>query len=200
MYGLYQRRAYIRVPLTYDPRVRTPLIIELHGNGGRGDDLAAALGSRTDTLGAIVLAPNSLGETWDLFGGSTFADDVPFINDVLDQTFDRCNIDPGRIAILGFSDGASYAITLWISNGDQLAGVVGFSPGYYEVDEPHGTPSYFIAHGTSDTVEPIDQSSRLIVPALRARGSSVTYVEFDGGHLITTDVADQAMAWLGGRF
>ena len=200
LYGEELRRAYLRVPLTYDATKPTPLIIALHGAGGRGDTFAAAFGSRTDALGAIVLAPNSLFQSWDIFSDDPFASDIPFINDVLDQAFDRCNIDASRIAILGFSDGASYAITLGISNGDQLAGVVAFSPGLYEVEGPHGTPSYFISHGTSDTVLPIDQTSRVIVPELKARGSSVTYVEFDGGHVVTTEIADQAMTWLAERF
>jgi phospholipase/carboxylesterase len=125
---------------------------------------------------------------------------VPFINVALDQVFDRCNIDTSRIALLGFSDGGSYAITLGISNGDQVGSVVAFSPGTYVIDKPHGTPAYFISHGTGDTNLPIDQTSRVIVPELKARGSSVTYVEFDGGHEVPFGIADQAMTWLGGRF
>ena len=49
-------------------------------------------------------------------------------------------------------------------------------------------------------VIPIDQSSRKIVPELEARGSSVTYVEFDGGHTVSVAIADQAMTWLDQRF
>ena len=200
LYGASLNRAYIRVPLTYNHRIPAPLIIEFHGAAGRGDTLAESFGSRTDALGAIVLAPNSIGPTWDILTRNAFQADVPFLNDVLDQTFDRCNIDTNRIALLGFSDGASYALTLGLSNGDHLAGVVGFSPGFFELDQPHGTPAFFISHGTSDVVIPIDQSSRKIVPELEARGSSVTYVEFDGGHQIPVAIADQAMSWLDDRF
>jgi predicted esterase len=200
LYGESLNRAYIRVPPNYDPAIPTPLIVEFHGAVGRGDTMADAFGSRTDALGAIVLAPNSIGATWDMLTGNTFEADVPFLNDVLDQTFDRCNIDASRIALLGFSDGGSYAITLGISNGDQLAGVVAFSPGFYEIDHPLGAPPYFVSHGTADTVIPIDQSSRAIVPSLKARGSIVTYVEFDGGHAVPVDIADDSMAWLGERF
>lgn len=192
------RRAYIRVPPSYSPAKPTPLIIAFHGAAARGDTLAASFGSRTDALGAIVLAPDSLFGTWDSIDGE-FGPDVVFINEVLDQTFNRCNIDTSRIALLGFSDGASYALTLGISNGDRLAGVVGFSPGFYEVDRPHGTPNYFISHGTLDGVLTIDATSRLIVPALRARGSTVTYVEYEGGHSVPGSIADQAMLWLDSR-
>src|SRR5215217_8223330 len=36
LYGEALRRAYLRVPLDYDPATPMPLIIELHGAGGRG--------------------------------------------------------------------------------------------------------------------------------------------------------------------
>src|SRR3954466_7488983 len=103
LYGQDFHRAYLRVPPSYDG-TPTPLIIALHGAGGRGDTFAAAFGSRTDGLGAIVLAPDSLGLTWDFLSGGASQNDVEFINVVLDQTFARCNIDASRIAILGFSD------------------------------------------------------------------------------------------------
>jgi phospholipase/carboxylesterase len=199
VYGDAFQRAYIRVPNTYHPETPAPLIIEFHGNGGRGDTLAASFGSRTDALGAIVLAPNSASLTWDAIEGHGFNVDVPFLNNVLDQTFDRCNIDASRIAFLGFSDGASYAITLGLSNGDHLAGITAFSPGYYLLEHPLGKPAFFISHGTSDPILPIDQTSRKIVPELRERGSDVTFVEFNGGHQVPDTIADQAMSWLDAR-
>jgi poly(3-hydroxybutyrate) depolymerase len=198
IYGDALRRAYLRVPLDYNPAKPTPLIIEFHGGGGRGDTIEAAFASRTDALGAIVLAPDCLGQTWDLVQGTRFTSDVPFINDVLDQTFDRCNIDASRIAVLGFSDGASYALSLGLSNGDQVAGIVAFSPGFYQVDALHGKPPVFISHGTSDTVLPIDLS-RGIVGDLRTKGYDVTFVEFGGRHEIPNQIADQAMTWLDAR-
>jgi phospholipase/carboxylesterase len=161
--------------------------------------MIAAFASRTDAIGAVALAPNSRGGSWDAIE-STYGADVPFINEALDETFARCNIDASRIALLGFSDGATYAISLGVSNGDQLAGVIAHSPGYYIEDDPRGTPAFFISHGTSDQILPIDDSSRIIVPALRARGSDVTYVEFDGRHEVPDDNADQAFAWQSTRF
>jgi predicted esterase len=193
------QRAYIRVPATYSPEHAAPLIILFHGNGGRGDTMTSFFGSRTDAIGAVALAPNSMGGTWDAIERG-YGTDVSFINQALDETFARCNIDASRIALLGFSDGATYAISLGVSNGDQVAGVVAHSPGYYIEDDPRGTPAFFISHGTSDQIFPIEDSSRPIVSALRARGSSVTFVEFDGGHGVSDDVADQAFAWLQQRF
>ena len=198
IYGEDLRRAYLRVPPTYTPFVPAPLIVALHPGGGRGDTFEAAFASRTDALGAIVIAPDSLGQTWDIVQGTRFSADVPFINDILDQVFDRCNIDTSRIAMLGFSDGASYALSLGLSNGDQVAGIVAFSPGFYEVDALHGKPAVFMSHGTSDTVLPISLSQG-IVADLEGKGYDVTFVEFDGRHEVPIAIADQAMAWLDTR-
>jgi phospholipase/carboxylesterase len=198
LYDANFRRAYLRVPPNYSPQSPTPLVIAFHGAGGRGDEMIAAFGARTDAIGAILLAPNSLVETWDAVSGD-FGPDVTFLNEVLDQTFARCNIQTSAIAVLGFSDGASYALSIGLANGDQTAGVVAFSPGFYVLDHPHGTPTYFVSHGKSDFVISIENGSRQIVPALRARGSTVEYLEFDGGHTVPATVADQGFTWMNSR-
>jgi phospholipase/carboxylesterase len=198
LYDANLRRAYLRVPPNYSPDTPAPLIIAFHGSGGRGEDMIAGFGARTDAIGAILLAPDSLLESWDVVTDH-FGNDIALINEALDQTFARCNINASAIALLGFSDGASYALSVGLANGDQLAGVVAFSPGFYVLDHPHGTPRYFLSHGKSDSVIPIETSSREIVPALRARGSTVDYVEFDGGHVVPAAVSDQAMTWLDAR-
>jgi phospholipase/carboxylesterase len=198
LYDANLRRAYLRVPPNYSPDTPTPLVIAFHGAGGRGDEMIAGFGARTDAIGAILLAPDSLLASWDAVSGD-FGADVTFINDALDQTFARCNIKPSAIAVLGFSDGASYALSIGLANGDQTAGVVAFSPGFYLLDHPHGTPTYFVSHGKSDFVITIENGSRQIVPALRARGSTVEYLEFEGGHSVPATVADQAFTWLQSR-
>ena len=38
-------------------------------------------------------------------------------------------IDPSRIAMAGFSDGASYSLSVGLANGDLFSAVFGFSPG-----------------------------------------------------------------------
>ena len=46
--------------------------------------------------------------TWDRVGGF-FGPDVAYIDLALGITFDRCAIDPARVCLAGFSDGASSA-------------------------------------------------------------------------------------------
>jgi predicted esterase len=115
---------------------------------------------------------------------------------MLTAVSDRVSIDTQRIAVGGFSDGASYALLMGLTNGDVFKRIIAFSPGYLAASPPHGKPSVFVSHGTADTVLPIERCSRVIVPLLRNAGYQVEYVEFDGGHRVIPEMRERAMRWL----
>lgn len=105
-------------------------------------------------------------------------------------------MDPKRVVIAGFSDGASAAISLGLINGDLFPKIVAFSPGFVVGTERHGKPQLFISHGTRDQILPIDQTSRRIVPRLKREGVNVSYHEFDGPHTAPPEMVAAAMTWL----
>ena len=94
------------------------------------------------------------------------------------------------LAISGFSDGASYALSLGLANADLFTHVVAFSPGFVASGPRVGTPRVYISHGRSDPVLPIDRTTRRIVPRLEAAGIPTTVHEFDGPHLVPPHVAE----------
>jgi phospholipase/carboxylesterase len=147
-------------------------------------------------MGFAVLAVDSRDGTWDAIR-SGFGPDVKFIDRALEHTFDRCAVDPARIAIEGFSDGASYALGLGLPNGDFFTRIMAFSPGMIPMsDSPdQGKPRLFIAHGTRDQVLRIDRTSRILVKGLKGDGHDVTYVEFEGEHRVPPEILHQAMEW-----
>ncbi|MFL5639764.1 MAG: alpha/beta hydrolase [Gemmatimonadaceae bacterium] len=108
-------------------------------------------------------------------------------------------IDPKRISIAGFSDGATYALALGRLNGTLFRSVVAFSPGMLIPVYPRGSPAIFISHGTRDTILRIDITSRRVVPELRRQGYSVEYHEFDGPHAVPPEIAAMAMRWISER-
>ncbi|CAA9490767.1 MAG: Phospholipase/carboxylesterase [uncultured Rubrobacteraceae bacterium] len=120
---------------------------------------------------------------------------MEFVNRALEQTFGRLAVDPERLAVGGFSDGASYALSLGIDNGDLFSHVLAFSPGFMAPAERRGRPPVFVSHGTADQVLPIDRTSRRIVPQLERQGYQVTYREFDGPHTVPKPVAREALEW-----
>ena len=61
----------------------------------------------------------------------------------------RYAFDPAHIAVGGFSDGASYALSVGITNGDLFTDVIAFSPGFMAPARQQGKPRLFISHGES---------------------------------------------------
>jgi phospholipase/carboxylesterase len=172
-----------------------PFLLLLHGAGGSGAAIFKRLASFSDEAGIAVLSPDSRGSTWDAIGGR-FGEDVTFINRALAAAFDAILVDPARVAVGGFSDGASYAISLGLQNGDLFRRVLAYSPGFFVGGEARGKPSFFISHGTADQILPIDRCSRLIVPELKKAGYDVRFRQFDGRHEIPPDIARAGMQWL----
>src|SRR5205814_5677586 len=142
-----------------------PLLVFLHGATQSAEDMFWYLDSAPDETGIAVLAPKARETTWDAITDS-FGPDVQFINSALQRVFETVAIDPARVAVGGFSDGATYALSLGLINGALFKYIVAFSPGFIVNGTPRGKAQIFISHGTSDQILPIDQCSRVIVPML----------------------------------
>jgi phospholipase/carboxylesterase len=153
------------------------------GRTGCAHDCARRIGSSRRRARGRLQRGASTGPTWDVVLGG-FGADVARIDRALRRVFRRCSVDPDRIAVAGFSDGASYALSLGLANGDLFRHVIAFSPGFIAPAPAHGMPTVFISHGTRDPVLPIEQTSRRIVPDLRRAGYDVRYREFDAGHAV----------------
>ena len=189
------RDSYLYVPVGYRTQRSAPLVLLLHGAGGHARKGLELLRSLADATGLILLAPASREHTWDLLVGRRYGPDATLIDRALEHTFSRYAVDPARLAIGGFSDGASYALSLGITNGDLFTHVIAFSPGFMAPAGHTGSPRVFVSHGTRDGVLPIDRCSRRIVPELERGGYDVLYREFDGGHTILPEIASEAVGW-----
>jgi phospholipase/carboxylesterase len=187
----------LHVPETYQTASPAPLMLWLHGAGGRARAfLSSELQGQADAAGMLLLVPTSKEYTWDVVvGRGRYGPDVAVIDRVLESTFNHYAVDPARVAVGGFSDGASYALSLGITNGDLFTHVLAFSPGFMVPAGRRGTPRVFVSHGTRDEVLPIDRCSRRIVPQLERAGYEIRYREFEGGHAVPPDVAREAIGW-----
>jgi phospholipase/carboxylesterase len=170
-----------------------PLVVLLHGAGGSPAGMLPFVRTEAEARGVVVLAPKSGDATWDVIR-SGFGADVGAIDAALEQVFDRLPIDPARIVLAGFSDGASYALSLGLQNGGLFSRVVAFSPGFLVAPRRAGRPSVFVSHGVADRVLPIDRCSRRLVPALRSEGYDVDYREFPDGHEVPPAMVEAALA------
>lgn len=187
-----------RGALLYTPpalRAGVPLAVMLHGAGGNADHGLRLLRDYADSNGIILLAPESRKTTWDIIAESRYGPDVAFIDDCLSHVFDRYSIDPHHIALGGFSDGASYALSLGLSNGQLFTHIIAFSPGFMVPLQVGRKMPIFISHGTEDNVLPIGPCSRKIVPVLRREDFAVEYHEFAGPHTIPAGISRKAVEW-----
>jgi phospholipase/carboxylesterase len=190
------RDGLLYVPAAYGAGNTAPLALTLHGAGGDARSGISHFLDLAEEAGVVLLAPESRGRTWDVLVGG-YGPDVQFIDRALEWAFDRLALDTRRLAITGFSDGASYGLSLGLTNGDLFTHLIAFSPGFMAPATRRGKPPVFVSHGTRDGVLPIERCSRRIVPQLDRAGYRVRYREFDGPHTVPESIAREALGWFG---
>lgn len=189
------RNVLVYVPPSYRPERPAPFALMLHGADGRARSGMSPFLLWADAAGMILLAPQARASTWDMIRGE-YGPDIACIDDALEQTFRRYAVDNSQVAIEGFSDGASYALSVGLLNSGLFTHVIAFSPGFAAPPAQETRPEVFISHGTQDRALPIDVCSRSIVPRLERAGYQVAYREFEGGHLVPESISRDAVEWL----
>jgi phospholipase/carboxylesterase len=193
--GLRRNRdGVLYLPPQYTHATPVPLMLLLHGAGGSGASATQRFKSYADELGIAFVAPDSTAVSWDR--NDRLASDVAFIDRALAVAFRRINTTPDRLRIGGFSDGASYSLSVGLTNGDLFARILALSPGFCGPALPRGKPALYFTHGTRDEILPIDITSRKIVPMLQRAGYSVEYHEFDGKHETPPEITRPGFEWV----
>lgn len=184
----------LSVPKGYTPEKPVPLIVILHGGIGR-DSSYNKFCEIAAEHGIAVVMPDSRGRTWDVLLGG-FGPDIAFLDRALAHAFERVAVDPRRLAFAGFSDGASYALTVGLANGDLFTHVMAYSPGFMVPPARVGKPRVFVSHGTQDDILPIGNTRDQTVPRLKQWGYDTTYREFAGRHMVPADLIRESFRWL----
>jgi phospholipase/carboxylesterase len=150
--------AFLYIPKSYDPANAVPLVVALHGAGQRANFALRIWTPHADAAGFVLLAPESGGMTWDAIRGE-YGDDVTRIDRALKLVFAQVNVDPNRVVMEGFSDGASYGIGLALNNRDLFTRIVANSPGLitrYDPRDRKPRPKIYVSHGHQDQVLPYE--------------------------------------------
>lgn len=189
-----RRSALLYVPGSALEQSGAPLAVMLHGAGGNAEHGMDLLRAYADETGLMLLAPESRKASWDIISDAQYGPDVRFIDRCLTEVFGQFAVDARRIALGGFSDGASYALSLGLSNGVLFQTILAFSPGFMAPVRIEDQPRIFISHGTADEVLPIDVCGRRIRRALRSHPQlTLEYREFEGPHTIPAEMKDAAL-------
>ena len=183
------------IPAKYQAGVRAPLWVVLHGAGGTAQSTQYMF-ALADDFGVILLAPDSRDErTWDGVL-MNWGPDVEFIAAAVGHVSHVCSVNRDRVTVAGFSDGATYALSLGISYGDVFRKVFAGAPGVMQPIEANGKPPIFLAHGRQDPTMPIDETSRKFLPKLKALEYDVTYREYEGRHTLPPEILREVFEWL----
>lgn len=144
------------VPPNLPDGAKPPLVIALHGTGGRGQPMLDALQRSCAQLGIICIAPDALrpagrdansGYAW------TYRDESEwFVTHLIDQAVKDHNADPDRVILLGFSQGANIALVMARTHADRLAAIIPIC-GHYEpnaTDTGQPTAPMYLLTGSRD--------------------------------------------------
>jgi predicted peptidase len=179
------------VPAGYRADRAYPLVLFLHGGGGRGTDNVAQLGEgngllvelfleRQDSFPAFVVAPQT-----------NTSHDVPATLRIVDLLQKQYRIDAQRVYVLGQSLGGIAAVETIEARPRMFAAAVIIAaamPTHFARDLA-GVPLWFL-HGELDSVFPVEHV-RALAEAVRKAGGSASVTEYAGeGH---------GLAWLVAR-
>ena len=105
---------YIHVPEINTPENGFPVCILLHGNGGNGNGMLSQWINPFNNY--ILIAPTGYMNSWNISDENSEAPDINMIDELVQiiQTYE--NVNPNRIRILGFSNGAALANRVFIEN------------------------------------------------------------------------------------
>ncbi|TBL76049.1 alpha/beta hydrolase [Paenibacillus thalictri] len=160
----------VQLPSRFDPEKRYPTIFTLHGKGSNEKNMLGLVQALT---GEFIV----IGIRGDLPLGAGFQYyELKSLGNPIRELFDRAvhkleafiqyatekyAVDPGRRYLLGFSQGAILSMTLALTMGDRLKGIValnGYVPDFVKTEytlKSVENVSIFISHGEHDTVFPI---------------------------------------------
>jgi poly(3-hydroxybutyrate) depolymerase len=193
-------RAHLLVPETLEAGRRYPLLTVLHGAGRQDELLARAYRDEATRRGALFLVPRSCHLTWDLLACDE-RPDLEFLDWAYAWIRRRYGVDPARQALIGYSDGASYALSVGLSNPRVFRAVMGWAAGFVVLDvanlaEGDPKPAVLLEYGTHDELFPFEQVALPMRDNLERLGYRVEFRVDEGGrHWPSGDFQPEALDW-----
>jgi polyhydroxybutyrate depolymerase len=201
------RRVLVHVPPDCDGQSALPAVIMLHGGGGTGRSAALETGwcDLADRASFLAVFPNALArnpaepssfpgnpQLWNdgshRFHGSREApDDIGFLAALLDDLQARFAVDPQRVFVTGFSNGASMAFRAGAELSERIAAVAPVAGTCWldNIDLRRPVSLCYIT-GTEDALNPIE--------------GGLTKLVFEGGEHVRSrpkpPVRDSIRKWI----
>jgi predicted esterase len=193
-------RAILLTPDEIDPARRYPLLTVLHGAGRQDEALAKAYRDEAERRQALFLIPRSALPTWDLIASGA-RHDLDFLEYAYEGIYRRYPVDFERQGLIGYSDGASYGLSIGLSNPRLFRAIMAWAAGFVVLDdafvgEDDPRPAILIEHGTHDPVFPFEAIAVPLRARLESSGYRVDFRVDEGGrHWPSGDFQAEALDW-----
>jgi len=166
----YDRKIIVITPKGFEPGRPLPIVFFFHGAGGTAEQAVRTYGwaEKADAEHFFAAFPQGLGARHD--GAGVFhiwrdergerpmdIDDVHFFEVMLDQLQAALPIDPRRVYVTGFSNGAGMTFALGAHFSDRIAAIAPVSSQSFAHVDALGRPLpvYYLT-GTADPLIPYD--------------------------------------------
>jgi polyhydroxybutyrate depolymerase len=162
-----ERTFHVVVPDSAQPGA--PMVLLLHGGGGRGDRVNRAMGygpsREAAERGWVLVTPDGHDKSWN-DGREVFEnvspsgqpiDDLGFLNKLVDQLAAEGTIDPNRVFVMGMSNGGHMAYSLAVHRADRfhtIAPLISNLPKGMDGEAPSRPVSVLVMNGTKDPLIP----------------------------------------------
>ena len=201
------------IPLHYDQKKKYPLVLYLHGGGGRGNDNLKQIdggngylidlftGDETQArYPGFVVAPQSPMEGWIETDSITPTRYLHLVYELFSELRRTYNIDEARIYVAGQSMGGFGTFAIISEYPRTFAAGVALCSGgdQSKVARLKNVPIW-VFHGAKDESVPVERSRTIVAAIRNAGGGKVRYTEYsDVGHIIWPSVVKETelLPWL----
>lgn len=197
-HGGLDRSYFVYLPVGFSNEKLLPMVIALHGGGGKArhfDDglTMGKLSKAADRLGIILVYPQGIDKQWcdgrsEILKGKKARDDVGFISALIDKMIADYPVDAQRVYATGISNGGFMSIRLAMDLSDKIAAIAPVTAQIAKAisgRKPAFPISVMVVNGNQDPLVPYDGGQVRLFRFGKGRGeilSTSATVEFFRKH------------------
>lgn len=200
----------LRKPSKIEPDKTYPAIFVMHGMGSNEQNMLPLVEELKDTFyifsvrGNLAQPPGFAYFTIQGYGKphrEVFDHAIGQLTSFIDYAAEHYPLDHNHFYLLGFSQGAIASMTLGLTLGNRMKGIValsGYIPGFVKEEyaiKPVDQLSLFISHGEFDNILSYDwgvESNEFY----KGLGAQVTFQAYPEGHTVSLKNQQDFMKWI----
>jgi phospholipase/carboxylesterase len=200
----------VNLPAVLEPGRAYPVIFTLHGKGANERNMYSLVESLSDDFIIVGIRGNlTLGAGFQYYElkslgnpvRETFDKAIQELHAFVEYATGKYPIDASRRYLLGFSQGAILSLTLALTMGDRLKGIValnGYIPEFVKTEYPLKSlehVSVFVSHGEYDSVFPV-RIGHETAAYMEKRTERFTFFTYPSDHGVSEDNQRDFLHWL----